>query len=112
MQNSICIQVFYGYLCCMDSLTEPFLRVGYILYEAGGDCVSGSTIGPTVGEELKKCAYSWIEQRKRFYSLDHKYIDIAEKGQEKELKQGLTEKGVLDDDDEFDAELERALELS
>ena len=95
---------------CMDSLTESFLRVGYI-FEAGGDCVSGSTIGPTLGEELKKCAYSWIEKRKHFYSLDHKYTDIVEKGQEEELKQGLTEKGVLDDD-EFDAELERALELS
>ena len=96
---------------CMDSLIELFLRVGYIFYEAGGDCVSGSTIGPTLGEELKKCAYSWIEQRKRFYSLDHKYTAIAEKGQEKDFKQALREKDLLDDD-EFDAELERALELS
>ena len=80
------------------------MKVSCLLHETGEDYTSGSIVEPIVGEELKQYAYSWIEQRKCFYSLDYTYgMDIVEKGQKKEKCQP---------DDEFDLELKRALELS
>lgn len=69
--------------------------------ETGSDSASGSITRSIVGEELKQYADTWTEQRKCFYSLDHK--GLTENGQEKE--------NCRLEDEEFDLELERALEL-